>query len=103
VASLGVLAARFAAGASWGVPGLVVIDGLTTVMWATVTFFGGIVHSYARRYLAGTRRRDRFFGRVFGFTLTVMILVAADSFLVFWGAWVAMGLVMANLIGHVEG
>ncbi len=103
VASLGVLAARFAADASWGVPGLVVIDGLTTVMWATVTFFGGIVHSYARRYLAGTRRRDRFFGRVFGFTLTVMILVAADSFLVFWGAWVAMGLVMADLIGHVEG
>ena len=103
IASLGVVAARFVTDASWGVTGVVVIDGLTAVMWVTVTFFSGIVHSYSLRYLAGTRRRDRFFGRVFGFTLTVMILVAADSFLVFWGAWVAMGLVMADLIGHVEG
>ena len=103
VASLGVLAAGLATGASWGVPGVVVVDGLTAVMWATVTFFSGIVHSYSRRYMAGSRTVDRFFGRVFAFTLTVMILVAADSLLMFWGAWVAMGLVMADLIGHVEG
>ena len=103
VASLGVLAARLTTDASWGLPGVVIVDGLTAVMWATVTFFSGIVHSYARRYLAGSRHRDRFFGRVFGFTLTVIVLVAADSLLVFWGAWVAMGLVMADLIGHVEG
>ena len=103
IASLGVVAARFVTDASWGVTGVVVIDGLTAVMWVTVTFFSGIVHSYSRRYLAGSRNLDRFFGRVFGFTLTVMVLVAADSFLLFLAAWVAMGLVMADLIGHVEG
>jgi NAD(P)H-quinone oxidoreductase subunit 5 len=103
VGSLGVLAARLATGAAWGVTGVVVVDGLTAVMWATVTFFSGIVHSYSRRYLAGTRHINRFFGRVFAFTLTVMVLVAADSFLLFTAAWVVMGLVMADLVGHVEG
>jgi len=103
VASLGVLAARVAADASWGVPGLVVVDGLTAVMWAAVTFFSGIVHSYSRRYLAGSRAMSRFFARTFAFTVAVMVLVAADGFLLFTAAWVAMGLVMAGLIGHVEG
>ena len=103
VASLAALAVRFATGASWGVPGLVVVDGLTVVMWTAVTFFSGIVHSYSRRYLAGGRRMTRFFTRVFAFTVTVLILVAADSFALFVAAWVGMGLVMADLIGHVEG
>jgi NAD(P)H-quinone oxidoreductase subunit 5 len=99
-ASLGVLAARLLHGDSWEVAGLVMIDGLTVVMWVTVTFFSGIVHSYSRRYMAGNRAIDRFFGRVFGFTLAVMVLVAADSVVLFGVAWVAMGLLMADLIGH---
>ncbi|WP_188786522.1 proton-conducting transporter membrane subunit [Halobellus salinus] len=103
VASLGVVVARFVTDTSWGVTGVVVIDGMTAVMWAAVTFFSGIVHSYSRRYLAGSRHIDRFFKRVFAFTLAVMVLVAADSFLLFLAAWIAMGRVMANLIGHVEG
>ena len=103
VASLGVAGVRIATGATWGVDGLVVVDGLTAVMWATVTFFSGIVHTYARRYLAGDRNVEGFFLRVFAFTLTVMVLVAADGFALFGAAWVAMGLVMAGLIGHVEG
>jgi NAD(P)H-quinone oxidoreductase subunit 5 len=53
--------------------------------------------------MAGNRTIDRFFGRVFAFTLTVMVLVAADSLVLFGAAWLAMGLVMASLIGHVEG
>jgi NAD(P)H-quinone oxidoreductase subunit 5 len=78
----------------------VVVDGLTVVMWVTVTFFSGIVHSYSRRYMAGNGRVDRFFVRMFGFTLAVSVLVAADSFALFGAAWVAMGLLMADLIGH---
>ena len=102
LASLGVLAVHLAGGGRWELPGLAV-DGLTVVMWLAVTFFSGIVHSYSRRYMAGNRTIDRFFARTFAFTLVVMVLVAADSFLLFGLAWLAMGLVMAGLIGHVEG
>jgi len=101
--SLGALAVQLLRGAPWELGGLVVVDGLTVVMWATVAFFSGIVHSYSRRYMAGNRAVDGFFGRVFAFTLVVMVLVAADHFLAFLGAWLATGLVMADLVGHVDG
>ena len=103
LASLGVLALRLRGGAVWEFGGLVAVDGLTAVMWATVTFVSGIVHSYSRRYMAGSETIERFFARVFAFTLIVMGLVAAHSLLLFVLAWLAMGLVMADLIGHVEG
>ncbi len=103
IASLAVLAVQVQRGPPWELAGLVAVDGLTVVMWATVTFFSGIVHSYSRRYLAGGRNVDRFVGRVFAFTLAVLVLVAADSLALFVAAWLAMGLVMAGLIGHVEG
>jgi NAD(P)H-quinone oxidoreductase subunit 5 len=83
--------------------GIVAVDGLTVVLWATVTFFSGVVHSYARRYMAGSRGRDRFLGRVFAFTLAVGVLVAADHLALFATAWLAMGLLMADLVGHVKG
>jgi len=101
-ACLGVLAARLWTGEGWAFAGLVAVDGLTVVMWVAVTFFSGIVHSYSRRYMAGSRTIDRFFGRVFAFTLVVMVLVAADHLVLFGVAWLAMGLVMADLIGHAE-
>ncbi len=102
LASLGVLAVYGWSGGPWELAGLVAVDGLTAVMWLAVTFFSGIVHSYSRRYMAGSRTVDRFFGRVFAFTLVVVVLVAADNLLLFWVAWLAMGLVMAGLVGHVE-
>ncbi|MDS0277646.1 oxidoreductase [Halomicroarcula sp. S1AR25-4] len=103
VASLGVLVARFVVDGAWTLPGVAAVDGLTAVMWVVVTFFSGIVHSYSRRYMAGSRTIDRFFGGVFAFTLAVMVLVAADHVALFAAAWVAMGIVMADLIGHVRG
>jgi len=103
VASCGVLAVYWTRGSAWTLAGLVAVDGLTVVMWVAVTLFSGVVHSYSRRYMAGDRTVDRFFGRVFAFTLVVMTLVAADHLLLFLAAWLGMGLVMAGLIGHVEG
>jgi len=103
VASCGVLAVYWTRGSAWTLAGLVAVDGLTVVMWVAVTLFSGVVHSYSRRYMAGDRSVDRFFGRVFAFTLVVMTLVAADHLLLFLAAWLGMGLVMAGLIGHVEG
>ncbi len=76
------------------------VDGLAAVMWVVVTFFSGIVHSYSRRYMAGDRGINRFFTRIFGFTLVVMVLTAANHVALFVGAWLVMGLVMASLVGH---
>jgi NAD(P)H-quinone oxidoreductase subunit 5 len=102
VASIGALVAFLRAGGGWTIPGLVRVDGLTVALWLSVTFFSGIVHSYSRRYMAGSAHVDRFFGRVFAFTLVVMVLVAADNLALFAAAWLAMGLVMADLVGHVD-
>ena len=102
-ASVGVLVARVRVGATWEVPGLVAVDGLTVLLWVVVTFFSGIVHSYSRRYMAGSAHKTRFFLAVFGFTATVMALVAADHVALFGLLWLTMGLVMAQLIGVTGG
>jgi NAD(P)H-quinone oxidoreductase subunit 5 len=99
VASIVVLVARARFGGRWEVPGVVAVDGLTVLMWTVVTFFSGVVHSYSRRYMAGRTHKTRFFLATFGFTATVMALVAADNVALFGVLWVAMGLVMAELIG----
>jgi NAD(P)H-quinone oxidoreductase subunit 5 len=105
VGSVGALVARLldGGGSDWTLPGLVVVDGLTLVVWVLVTFLAAVVHSYSRRYMAGSRRLDGFFARLFGFTLTVLVLVAADHLALFAAAWLVMGLVMADLVGHVRG
>ncbi|WP_284014740.1 proton-conducting transporter transmembrane domain-containing protein [Halobaculum litoreum] len=102
-ASIVALAARVRFEGVWEIPGLVAVDGLTVLMWVVVTFFSGIVHSYSRRYMAGSAHQTAFFATVFGFTLVVMGLVAADSVVLFGLLWLAMGLLMAKLIGIVDG
>ena len=103
VVSLSAVGVRLAGGGDWELSGLVVVDGLTLVMWVVVTFFSGIVHSYSRRYMAGSEHLTRFFTRLFAFTMVVMGLVAADHVAGFWLAWLVMGLVMADLVGTVRG
>ena len=100
--SIAALAAFLMRGRAWDLPG-VTVDGLTVVMWVAVTFFSAIVHSYSQRYLAGSNIIKAFFARVFAFTLVVMVLVAADSLLLFGVAWLGMGLLMAGLIGTLSG
>ena len=99
--SIAALTAFLFRGQSWELPG-VTVDGLTVVMWLTVTFFSAIVHSYSRRYLAGSNAVEAFFWRVFAFKLAVLVLVAADYFLLFGAAWLGMGLTMAGLIGTLS-
>ena len=79
------------------------IDGLTRLMAAVTTFVSGIVHSFSRRYMAGARHLDRFYARLFGLTLIVLLLTAANHLVLFVLAWTAMGWVLADLIGHVRG
>jgi NAD(P)H-quinone oxidoreductase subunit 5 len=102
-ASVVVLAARVQFGGAWETPGVVAVDGLTVLLWVVVTFFSGIVHSYSRRYMAGSAHQTVFFVIVFGFTVVVMGLVAVDHVALFGLLWLAMGLLMAKLVGIVSG
>ena len=102
-ASLGVLVARFGTDGTWTVGEVVAVDGLTVLLWVVATFFSAIVHSYSRRYMAGEAHIGRFFRRIFAFTLAVLVLAAANHLALFVAAWLAMGLLMAALIGHVRG
>jgi len=79
------------------------VDGLTRVMAAVTTFVSGIVQSFSRRYMAGAKRINAFFGRLFALTLIVLLMTAANHLVLFAGAWTAMGWVLADLIGHVRG
>jgi NAD(P)H-quinone oxidoreductase subunit 5 len=102
-ASLVALVVRLGTDGSWTLGGIVVVDGLTVLLWAVATFFSGIVHSYSRRYMAGEAHVGRFFRHIFAFTLAVLVLAAANHVALFVAAWLAMGLLMAALIGHVRG
>lgn len=79
------------------------VDGLTMVMWVAVTFFSGIVQSFSRRYMAADPEQSAFFARILSFTVAVLVMTAANHVAVFLAAWLAMGVVMAGLIGHVDG
>lgn len=88
---------------AWELESLFLFDGLTAIMWVTVSFFSGIVHSFALRYMAGYKRLNSFIISCFGFTLFVMLITVADHVVLFGLSWCAMGLIMAQLIGHVPG
>jgi len=45
---------------AWVPTQLFSIDGLTLIIWVAATFFSGIIHSYARRYLAGEQHQIAF-------------------------------------------
>ncbi len=78
------------------------VDGFTLVIWWLATFISAIVQSYSRRYMLGKKNASGFFGRIFGFTALVGVVVAADSLVLFVAAWLGMGLVMASLIGFFD-
>jgi NAD(P)H-quinone oxidoreductase subunit 5 len=90
-------------GGAWTLDPVLHVDGLTQVMALVTTLVSAIVHSFARRYMAGGRRLDRFYGRLFLLTLIVIAMTAADHLALFAGLWTAMGWLLAGLIGHVRG
>ena len=79
--------------------GIFKINGFTVLIWALVTFFGALIGSYSGRYLRGFTYMHRFTVLSLGFTLSVMLLVAADHVGLFLAGWSAMGLFMSQLIG----
>ncbi|WP_200340117.1 proton-conducting transporter transmembrane domain-containing protein [Rhodovibrio sodomensis] len=78
------------------------IDALSLTLAVAATLVSGIVHLFALRYMAGERGQARFFGRLGLLTLVVLLLLAADHVVLFAAAWIAMGLLLASLIGHIR-
>jgi NAD(P)H-quinone oxidoreductase subunit 5 len=87
----------------WTLGTILHVDGLTRLMAAVTTFVSGIVHSFSRRYMAGAKHLNRFYVRLFGLTVIVLLVTAANHLVLFGLTWTAMGWVLADLIGHVRG
>jgi NAD(P)H-quinone oxidoreductase subunit 5 len=83
----------------WNWEGIFRINGLTLIIWATVTFFSAVVSTFAGKYLIGFRYYNRFIALSLGFTTSVSLLVFADHIVLLLLSWFGMGFFMARLIG----
>lgn len=83
----------------WSLNGIITVDELSLVMSVAVTLFSSIVLSYSSRYLAGYTHLRKFMSNAYIFSLAVMLMVISDHVLLFTGAWMLMGFLMAKLIG----
>ncbi len=75
------------------------IDELTALMMAVVTFVSLAVHVYTIGYMHGDLGYNRFFAYIAGFTFFMLMLVMANNFLVLFFGWEGVGLVSYLLIG----
>lgn len=78
---------------------LVHLNGFTLLIGITVALLGAIISQYAKNYLNGFEFQERFMGLTLGFTLSVLLLVAAESLAILVLAWMSMGFHMTRLIG----
>ncbi len=90
---------------SWAVAGDLVlsvgflVDGLTAVMIAVVTFVSLMVHIYTMTYMRDDPGYERFFAYIALFTFSMLMLVMANNFMQLFFGWEAVGLVSYLLIG----
>ncbi|MBK1652369.1 NADH-quinone oxidoreductase subunit L [Halorhodospira halochloris] len=75
------------------------VDRLTAVMMATVTFVALMVHIYTIGYMHDDPGYQRFFSYISLFTFAMLMLVMANNLLQLFFAWEAVGLVSYLLIG----
>src|SRR6059036_1258196 len=75
------------------------VDGLTAMMMAVVTFVSLMVHVYTIGYMAEDPGYQRFFSYISLFTFSMLILVMSNNFLQLFFGWEAVGLVSYLLIG----
>ncbi len=74
------------------------LDAISATMTLLVTFVGWVVVRYSRFYLDGEAREGTFFGWMLAALAAVLILVQAGSMIVLIAAFVAIGLVMRQLL-----
>ncbi|HBH35739.1 MAG TPA: NADH-quinone oxidoreductase subunit L [Gammaproteobacteria bacterium] len=75
------------------------IDNLTAMMMAVVTFVSFMVHIYTVGYMHDEEGYERFFSYIALFTFSMLMLVSANNFLQLFFGWEAVGLVSYLLIG----
>ena len=75
------------------------IDQLTAVMMAVVTFVSLMVHIYTIGYMHDDPGYQRFFSYISLFTFSMLMLVMSNNFLQLFFGWEAVGLVSYLLIG----
>ena len=75
------------------------IDRLTAMMMAVVTFVSLMVHVYTIGYMADDDGFQRFFSYIALFTFSMLMLVMSNNFLQLFFGWEAVGLVSYLLIG----
>ncbi|WP_078120525.1 NADH-quinone oxidoreductase subunit L [Thiosocius teredinicola] len=75
------------------------IDSLTAMMMAVVTFVSLMVHIYTIGYMAHEEGYQRFFSYIALFTFSMLMLVMSNNFLQLFFGWEAVGLVSYLLIG----
>ncbi|MGZ5272669.1 MAG: proton-conducting transporter transmembrane domain-containing protein, partial [Ramlibacter sp.] len=75
------------------------VDGLTAMMMAVVTFVSLMVHIYTIGYMEDDDGYNRFFAYISLFTFSMLMLVMSNNFLQLFFGWEAVGLVSYLLIG----
>ena len=75
------------------------VDNLTAMMMAVVTFVSLLVHVYTIGYMADDPGYQRFFSYISLFTFSMLMLVMANNFMQLFFGWEAVGLVSYLLIG----
>lgn len=90
---------------TWGFTGAhtfnvgVLVDQLTVLMMVTVNTVSLLVHIYSIGYMEGDPGYQRFFSYMSLFTFFMLMLTAANNFLVLFFGWEGVGLVSYLLIG----
>uniref|UniRef100_UPI0022EA3367 proton-conducting transporter transmembrane domain-containing protein n=1 Tax=Falsiroseomonas oryzae TaxID=2766473 RepID=UPI0022EA3367 len=77
-------------------------DALTLFLGAAVALVSGVVHGFAARHMEGDARYQTFFNRLSTLTILVLLLLATDWVPLFAVLWVAMGMLLADAIGHAR-
>jgi NADH-quinone oxidoreductase subunit L len=75
------------------------IDNLTAMMMAVVSFVSLLVHVYTIGYMKDDPGYQRFFSYISLFTFSMLMLVMSNNFLQLFFGWEAVGLVSYLLIG----
>jgi NADH-quinone oxidoreductase subunit L len=75
------------------------VDNLTALMMAVVTFVSLMVHIYTIGYMHDDPGYQRFFSYIALFTFSMLMLVMSNNFLQLFFGWEAVGLVSYLLIG----
>ena len=75
------------------------VDRLTAMMMAVVTFVSLMVHIYTIGYMEHEEGYQRFFSYISLFTFSMLMLVMSNNFMQLFFGWEAVGLVSYLLIG----